>query len=91
MLGKVHVKKEVRLRNIPRSKSVCTALFGVATAKTSRLYMYVFLVLKACARESTLQSSSQALHVRIPRSKSVCLGKYTSKKQSGFTCMYTSF
>ena len=40
--------------------------------ETVRLYMYVYLVLKACARESTLQRSSQALHICILRSKSVC-------------------
>ena len=39
--------------------------FGVATAKTSRLYMYVYRVLKTCARESTLQGSRQAIHVCI--------------------------
>ena len=72
MLGKVHVKEEVRLYNIPRSKSVCMTLFGVATATISRLYMYVYFVLKACARESILQRSRQVIHVRIPCSKSVC-------------------
>ena len=33
-------------------KACARRFFGVATAKTSRLYMHVFLVLKACARES---------------------------------------
>ena len=37
---------------IPRSKSVCTTHFGVSTAKTSTLYMYVYLALKAYARRT---------------------------------------
>ena len=81
----LHFKEAVRLYIKKRSKSVCTTHFGIATAKTSRLFMYVYLVLKACARESTLQRSSQAIHVCIPLSKRVCMGKYTSKKQSGYT------
>ena len=64
------------------SKSVYTMHFGVATAKTSRLYMYVYVVLEACARKSTLRRSIQALHVCLLHSKGVCTEKYTSLQRS---------
>ena len=50
---------------ILRSKIVCTTHFGVTTAKTSRLYIYVYPVLKASAQERTLKRSIQAIHVCI--------------------------
>ena len=33
-------------------------IFGVATAKTSTLHMYVYLVLKACARRTSPKTST---------------------------------
>ena len=61
---------------IPRSKSVCTTHFGVATAKTSTLYTYVYLVLKAYARRTSPRLKQVAIYVCIPRSKSVCTKKF---------------
>ena len=41
---------------IPRSKSVCTMHF--TSANTSTLHMYVYLVLKACARPTSAKTST---------------------------------
>ena len=47
---------------ILRSKSVCTDFFF---KEAVRLYMYVYFVLEACARESTLSRSSHSIYMYV--------------------------
>ena len=54
--------------------------------------MYAYFVLKACARESTLQKAVR-LYTYVYFVLKACAREslYTLKKQSGCICVYTSF
>ena len=64
---------------IPCSKSVCTTHFGVVTAKTSTLHMYVYLVLKASSRHTSPKTST--LHMYVYLVLKAC-SRHTSPKTS---------
>ena len=81
---------------ILRSKSVCTAYFVVATAKTSRLAIHVCIprLKSVCAgKYPSVQGTIQTLHVCISCSKSVFTTHFgiATVKKAGYRRMYTSF
>ena len=51
--------------------------------------MYVYFVPKACADGKCLFKEAVRLYMYVYLVLKACA--YTSKKQSGYTCMYTSF